>query len=163
LKKQGFSRSAAVDTPKARVLDSSTDFFDNFETLARILEVRAVPDSRLAIVLLVMAATGMAAGLIVLTHILGRVRRTRVDTTPYECGMKPYKRVERHRFSVHFYLVAMLFILFDIEAAFLYPWAVTFNEFDANRLFVLGEMAVFLGILIVGFIYVWKRGALEWE
>jgi NADH-quinone oxidoreductase subunit A len=117
----------------------------------------------LAIVLLVMTATAMAAGLIVLTHILGRVRRSRVDMTPYECGMKPYTRVERHRFSVHFYLVAMLFILFDIEAAFLYPWAVTFKQFAADKLFVLGEMAVFLGILIVGFIYIWKRGALEWE
>jgi NADH-quinone oxidoreductase subunit A len=64
---------------------------------------------------------------------------------------------------VHFYLVAMLFILFDIEAAFLFPWAVTFREFAASRLFVLGEMAVFLGILIIGFVYLWKRGALEWE
>ncbi len=122
-----------------------------------------MPESRLAIVLLVMTATVMAAGLIVLTHILGRIRRSRVDTTPYECGMKPYTRVERHRFSVHFYLVAMLFILFDIEAAFLYPWAVTFKQFAADKLFVLGEMAVFLGILIVGFVYIWKRGALDWE
>jgi NADH-quinone oxidoreductase subunit A len=64
---------------------------------------------------------------------------------------------------MHFYLVAMLFILFDIEAAFLIPWAVTFKEFAANRLFVLGEMGVFLGILVVGFAYIWKRGALEWE
>ena len=83
--------------------------------------------------------------------------------TPYECGMRPYESVARHRFPVHFYLVAMLFILFDIEAAFLYPWAVTFRDFAADKMFVLGEMAVFLGILVVGFVYVWKRGALEWE
>ena len=57
----------------------------------------------------------------------------------------------------------MLFILFDIEAAFLFPWAVTFQNFDANKLFVLGEMFVFLGILVAGFVYVWQRGALEWE
>ena len=122
-----------------------------------------MPESRLAIVLLVLVAVGTAALLLVLSHLLGRVRRSSVDTTPYECGMRPFERVERHRFSIHFYLVAMLFILFDIEAAFLYPWAVTFKEFSADKVFVLGEMFVFLGILIVGFIYVWKRGALEWE
>jgi NADH-quinone oxidoreductase subunit A len=120
-------------------------------------------DSHAAVVILILTAIAMAGTLLVLTHALGRVRRSRVDTTPYECGMQPYKRVERHRFSVHFYLVAMLFILFDIEAAFLFPWAVTFKQFAGNKMFVLGEMAVFLGILIVGFIYVWSRGALEWE
>jgi NADH-quinone oxidoreductase subunit A len=122
-----------------------------------------MPESRLAVVLLVLVAMGMAAFLLVLTHLLGRVRRSTVDVTPYECGMRPYETSDRHRFSIHFYLVAMLFILFDIEAAFLWPWAVTFKQFAANKLFVLAEMGVFLGILIVGFAYVWKRGALEWE
>jgi NADH-quinone oxidoreductase subunit A len=119
--------------------------------------------SRLTVVLLLLTAVGMAGGMLALTHLLGRVRGSRVDRTPYECGMKPFEYVERHRFSVHFYLVAMLFILFDIEAAFLYPWAVTFRSFSTERLFVLGEMAVFLGILVAGFVYVWRRGALEWE
>jgi NADH-quinone oxidoreductase subunit A len=119
--------------------------------------------SRLTVVLLLLTAVGMAGGMLALTHLLGRVRGSRVDRTPYECGMKPFESVERHRFSVHFYLVAMLFILFDIEAAFLYPWAVTFRSFSTERLFVLGEMAVFLGILVAGFVYVWRRGALEWE
>ena len=122
-----------------------------------------MPESRLTIVLLALVTVGMAAFLLVLTHILGRVRNSTVDVTPYECGMKPYKRTAGLRFSVHFYLVAMLFILFDIEAAFLWPWAVTFKEFAADKLFVLGEMVVFLGILVVGFVYVWKRGALTWE
>lgn len=120
-------------------------------------------DSRLTIVLLVMTAVGLAGGMHALTHLLGRVRGSTVDRTPYECGMAPYERVKKHRYSVHFYLVAMLFILFDIEAAFLFPWAVTFRDFAADKMFVLGEMAVFLGILVVGFVYVWKRGALEWE
>ena len=90
-------------------------------------------DSHAAVVILILTAIAMAGTLLVLTHVLGRVRRSRVDTTPYECGMQPYRRVERHRFSVHFYLVAMLFILFDIEAAFLFPWAVTFKQFAAQQ------------------------------
>jgi len=85
------------------------------------------------------------------------------DTTPYECGARPFQPVDKHRFSVKFFLVAMLFILFDIEAAFLIPWAVTFKGFAADKLFVLGEMAVFLFILVVGYLYLWWRGALEWE
>jgi NADH-quinone oxidoreductase subunit A len=120
-------------------------------------------DSRLTVVLVLVVVTGVAASILILTHIFGRVRRSPVDRTPYECGMKPFEYVERRRFSIHFYLVAMLFILFDIEAAFLIPWAVTFQGFAADKLFVLGEMFVFLGILISGFAYLWKRGALEWE
>jgi len=90
-------------------------------------------------------------------------RKPRTDMTPYECGARPFDPVSKHRFSVKFYLVAMLFILFDIEAAFLIPWAVTFKGFAANKAFVLGEMAVFLGILVAGYLYLWWRGALEWE
>ena len=114
-------------------------------------------------VILICTAAGLAGVMLALTHVLGRVRHSRVDKTPYECGMTPFGRVANHRFSMHFYLVAMLFILFDIEAAFLFPWAVTFQGFAADKMFVLGEMAVFLGILVVGFVYLWKRGALEWE
>ncbi|HXV77219.1 MAG TPA: NADH-quinone oxidoreductase subunit A [Candidatus Polarisedimenticolaceae bacterium] len=120
-------------------------------------------DSRLTVLLVLLIAGGMAGALLALSHLIGRVRGSVVDQTPYECGMKPYEYAERRRFSIHFYLVAMVFILFDIEVAFLFPWAVTFRTFDADRLFVLGEMFVFLGILIVGFVYLWKRGALEWE
>ena len=124
-------------------------------------------ESRLTVVLLLATAIGMAGGLLVVTHLLpvlvNRRKVKKIDESPYECGMKPYRRVERHRFSIHFYLVAMLFILFDIEAAFLFPWAVTFRDFAADKMFVLGEMGVFVGILVIGFVYVWKRGALEWE
>jgi NADH-quinone oxidoreductase subunit A len=97
----------------------------------------------------------------VLSALLGRVRRSRTDLTPYECGMRPYEASEDKRFSVKFYMVAMLFILFDIEAAFLYPWAVTLRSGD--RMFVFVEMSIFLGILVLGYIYVWRRGALEWD
>jgi len=132
-------------------------------------------DNLLPVLALVTASFGAALAMLATTHAVDWLRRSgskigrwfgtavKVDLTPYECGMPPYEPVVRHRFSVHFYLVAMLFILFDIEAAFLYPWAATFHEFADNRLFVLAEMGVFLGILVVGFAYVWKRGALEWE
>jgi len=124
-------------------------------------------ESRLTVVLLLANAVVLAAGLMILTHLLpkwfNRGKGKAIDDSPYECGMSPYDRIDKHRFSIHFYLVAMLFILFDIEAAFLFPWAVTFRDFAADKLFVLGEMGVFLGILVIGFVYVWKRGALEWE
>jgi NADH-quinone oxidoreductase subunit A len=122
-----------------------------------------VTDSLVPVLLIVGVSTAMATSMILLSHFLGRPRRSVVDRTPYECGSTPFDQARKHRFSVHFYLVAMLFILFDIEAAFLFPWAVTFRDFAASKLFVLGEMIVFLGILVVGFVYLWKRGALEWE
>lgn len=120
-------------------------------------------DSLLPVVMLIGMSTLVAGSMLVLSFLMGRPKRSAVDRTPYECGSTPYERVQSHRFSVHFYLVAMLFILFDIEVAFLIPWAVTFQDFAANKVFVLVEMTVFLGILIVGFAYLWKRGALEWE
>ena len=120
-------------------------------------------DSLVPVLMVLGLATTISATMIVLSFILGRPKKSAVDGTPYECGATPYETARKHRFSIHFYLVAMLFILFDIEAAFLVPWAVTFRQFSADRMFVLGEMAVFLGILIIGFVYLWKRGALEWE
>ena len=120
-------------------------------------------DSLVPVLMILGVATVVAASMIVLGYFLGKPKRSAVDSTPYECGSTPFEHARKSRFSVHFYLVAMLFILFDIEAAFLFPWAVTFRDFSANKLFVLGEMAVFLGILIIGFAYLWKRGALEWE
>ncbi len=120
-------------------------------------------DSLIPVVLTIVVSVTVAASMLVLSWLLGRPKKRQVDTSPYECGMPPADRVEKHRFSVKFYLVAMLFILFDIEAAFLIPWAVTFKEFASFKLFVLVEMFVFLGILVAGFAYVWKRGALEWE
>ena len=120
-------------------------------------------DSLVPVVLALAAAVAVAASFMVLTHLIGRPKVSQVDRTPYECGSRPFTPMQTHRYSVKFYLVAMLFILFDIETAFLYPWAVTFRGFAGDALFVLGEMAVFLGILVVGFVYVWRRGALEWD
>ena len=120
-------------------------------------------DSLVPILMIIGMSTVIATSMLVLSYLLGRPKRSVVDGSPYECGSTPYDPARKNRFSVHFYLVAMLFILFDIEAAFMIPWAVTFRDFAADKLFVLGEMAVFLGILIAGFAYLWRRGALEWE
>jgi len=120
-------------------------------------------DSLVPALLMLMASVAVASSMLLLSWLLGKPKKSVVDTTPYECGIVPLDQVEQHRFSVKFYLVAVLFILFDIEAAFLYPWAVTFQGFASAKMFVLVEMMVFLGILIVGFLYIWWRGALNWE
>ena len=120
-------------------------------------------DSPVPLLMIIAMAATIGIAMLILSALLGRPRNSQVDTTPYECGMAPDERLVKHRFSVKFYLVAMLFILFDIEAAFMIPWAVTFRQFAADKVFVLVEMMVFLGILIAGFAYVWARGALEWE
>jgi NADH-quinone oxidoreductase subunit A len=120
-------------------------------------------DSLLPVFLTVCASVLVAGSLLAVGWLFGRPRRARVDTTPYECGVPPVDPIARHRFSVKFYLVAMVFILFDIEVAFLWPWAVTFRSFAEQKGFVLVEMVVFLGILVAGFLYLWWRGALEWD
>jgi NADH-quinone oxidoreductase subunit A len=104
------------------------------------------------------------AGLVVLVLLfiaqtLGPKAINPVKAEPFESGNPP-KGDARIRFSVRFYLVAMVFLIFDLEVVFLYPWAIYFRQLG---LFGLVEMAVFLGILTVGYIYIWKKGALEWD
>ncbi len=108
-----------------------------------------------------LGASVVALVLIGLSALLGPRRPTAAKIAPYECGVAP-EGSARERFPVKFYLVAMLFIVFDIETIFLYPWAVTFRESGAMMLFNLGEMAVFVAILLVGYVYVWRRGGFEW-
>ena len=101
----------------------------------------------------------LLAGVIVtLSWLIGYRKPTRAKLSPYECGMTPQGDA-RERFSVKFYLVAMLFILFDVEAVFLYPWAVILREL---KMFGFWEMLVYIGIVLVGFFYVWKKGVLDW-
>ncbi len=97
-----------------------------------------------------------------LSHVLSTYRRTPTKIAPYESGM-PVLGDARERFSVKFYLVAMLFIVFDIETVFMIPWAVAFNQLTAISGILIIEMFVFILILAVGYIYVWKRGALQWD
>ncbi|HXF96211.1 MAG TPA: NADH-quinone oxidoreductase subunit A [Gemmatimonadales bacterium] len=104
-----------------------------------------------------------AFGMIAASHLITRRRPTPAKDTPYESGMPPLG-TGHERFSVKFYLVAMLFIVFDLETVFLIPWgAIYFGETGVGMGFLLVEMAVFLAILAVGYVYVWKRGALEWD
>lgn len=109
----------------------------------------------------IMMAVAVVFG-IVLANInkwIGPKRPTAEKLSTYESGMEPV-RTARERFSVKFYLVAMLFIVFDIEIVFMYPWAVKFKELG---LFGFVEMLVFIAILLVGFVYVWRKGALKWD
>ena len=103
-------------------------------------------------------AMGIAVGMVALSALLGGRRPSRVKAEPYECGMTPTGDA-RGRFSVKFYLVGMLFILFDVEVVFLYPWAVVFRELG---MFGFYEMLVYIGVILVGFLYIWKKGVLDW-
>ena len=117
-----------------------------------------------AIAVIVMLATLIALIAIGLGTLFGPKKDTKAKNIPYESGILPYGEGTR-RMPVRFYLIAVLFILFDIEVIFFLPWAIVLREFtDAGKgLFILGEMVVFIVILLVGYVYAWKKGALEWE
>jgi len=116
------------------------------------------------VIILALVAAAFAGGTLIASVVFGKLgRRNKVKDTPYECGMLPIGEGSS-RLSVKFYLVAMLFILFDIEVVFLYPWAVVYKEMlltNANLIF--GSMLSFLGILFVGYIYALKKGAFDWK
>ncbi|HKD53492.1 MAG TPA: NADH-quinone oxidoreductase subunit A [Steroidobacteraceae bacterium] len=117
----------------------------------------------LPILIFLIVAAGVAVALLTLGTGIGRFftrfPHDRDKLSPYECGFDAYEDT-RMKFDVRYYLVAILFIVFDLEIAFLFPWAVALGKIG---LFGLIAMAVFLGILVVGFIYEWKKGALEWD
>ena len=104
-------------------------------------------------------AFGVAGAIVVLSYFVGQHKPTRAKVSPYECGVQPIGDA-RSRFSVKFYLVAMLFILFDVEAVFLYPWAVILRR--ELKMFGFFEMLVYVGLVLVGLFYVWKKGVLDW-
>ncbi len=103
----------------------------------------------------------IAAALVALSYLLGKRVKDKVKDQPYECGITPVGDA-RERFSVKFYLVAMIFILFDIEAIFLYPWAVIYKTFE-NKLFAFSEMLLFVLLIVAGFFFIWKKGVLDWS
>jgi NADH-quinone oxidoreductase subunit A len=104
-------------------------------------------------------AMAIAGGMLGASYFFGKRVRNRVKDMPYECGIVP-TGTARERFSVKFYLVAMIFILFDIEAVFLYPWAVVYRQL---KLFAFFEMLLFIILILCGFFYIWKMGALDWS
>jgi len=114
------------------------------------------------VLILLAAGTVIGGVIILLSHLAGpKLGNPRKDQ-PFECGVPPVGD-SRRRVSVRFYLVAILFLLFDVEAVFFFPWAVVFRKYLAINSFILVEMGFFVGILLVGFIYVLRKGALEWE
>ncbi len=117
----------------------------------------------LPVLLHILVAIGFAAGALVVSVILGKAgRRTKIKDSAYECGMIPQGETQP-RFSVKFYLVAMLFILFDLEIVFMYPWAVVYRESIVESKTILWSMLSFVSILMVGYIYALKKGALDWK
>jgi len=103
-------------------------------------------------------ALGIAGAIVTLSYFIGQHKPNRAKVSPYECGVQPIGDA-KSRFSVKFYMVAMLFILFDVEAVFLYPWAVMLREL---KMFGFWEMFVYILIFLVGLFYVWKKGVLDW-
>jgi len=116
-------------------------------------------ENYLPILIFILVGIGVGVGPMAIGFLLGPHRPDSEKNSPYECGFEAFEDA-RMKFDVRFYLVAILFIIFDLEIAFLFPWAVVLDQIG---LFGLLAMAVFLGILVIGFIYEWKKGALEWE
>jgi NADH-quinone oxidoreductase subunit A len=119
----------------------------------------------LPLVFQILVAIGLAGFMVGASYFLGRHRRNKTKLSAYECGMDPVGDA-RGRFSVRFYMVAMLFILFDVEAVFMLPWAVIYRRLPAitgSRFFGFWEMFVYLGFVAVGLFYVWKKGILNWS
>ncbi len=111
------------------------------------------------ILLQFLVVIALGAGMLGLSALIGVKRPSREKLSPYECGMPPVGNT-RERFSVSFYLIGMLFILFDVEAVFLYPWAVVYKSL---KWFGFAEMFLYIVILLAGYIYIWKKGALDWS
>jgi NADH-quinone oxidoreductase subunit A len=116
-------------------------------------------DTYAPLLLMFALACGLAGALVVVSTLVGRHKRTREKDQPYECGIRPTGDA-REPFSVHFYMVALVFILFDIEAIFLYPWALVYHDLN---LFGFVEMVLYIAILLAGYIFLWKKGALDWN
>jgi len=122
----------------------------------------------ISIIVLMVIAAIVAAGMIVGNALLGPSKTNPSKLEPFECGCRPSsdpKEAGRRRFSVKFYLIAILFLLFDIETVMLYPWAVVYDDFTAQGLAMLMfvEMFIFVGVLAIGLWYLWKKGGLEWD
>ncbi len=117
-----------------------------------------MPSAYIPIAIFVVVATGFAVLTLLIAGLVHPKKYNKVKLEPYECGIEP-ETDARDRYSIRYYLVAMLFVIFDVETVFMFPWAVIF---DKLLLFGLIEMFVFIFILVVGYYYAWQKGALEW-
>jgi NADH-quinone oxidoreductase subunit A len=111
--------------------------------------------------LFVLVAVTFGLAVVVVSAFLGPRKRVKSDLSPYECGIEPVEK-SSNRFDVKFYLIALIFLLFDLEVVFLFPWAVTFRELSVYGPLMMIEMGIFLGILMLGLFYVWKKDLLNW-
>ncbi len=118
-----------------------------------------VPQSYLPILILILAGTAFGVGSLLVGSLVRPSRPYHAKLLPYESGAPTFSDA-RAKFPMRYYIIAMLFVIFDIETVFLYPWAIVFNELG---LFGLVEMLLFIAILLVGYFYAWKKGALEWD
>jgi NADH-quinone oxidoreductase subunit A len=125
---------------------------------ARVRRPSPMISAYIPIAIFVVVATGFALFTLVFSSLLHSEKYNKVKLEPYECGIEPVTDA-RDRYSIRYYLVAMLFVIFDVETVFMFPWAVIF---DKLLLFGLIEMLVFIFILVVGYYYAWQKGALEW-
>src|SRR5579872_2341758 len=146
MKAAGLRAAAFLDTPQTEC----------YKTTA-FLPPR-MPSDYIPIAIFVVIATGFALFTLVVSGLISSRRYNKVKLEPYECGIEPLTDA-RDRYSIRYYLVAMLFVIFDVETVFMFPWAVIFNKL---LLFGLVEMIVFIFILVVGYYYAWQKGALEW-
>ena len=127
-----------------------------------ILGDTPIYENYLPILALMVLATLVPLAILAITHVLGPRKPSERKLSVYESGMPPVGDAHP-KFSIKFYIIGMLFILFDIEIVFMYPWAVIYKQWISTSTFILIEGLVFIGILLVGYIYAWKKGALEWE
>ncbi len=120
-------------------------------------------DNYQAVIIQLLLVAGFAATMLIVSVLVGKAgKRNRMKDSAYECGMLPIGEAQP-RFSVKFYLVAMLFVLFDIEVVFMYPWGVVFRDLVAQNMMVFWSMMSFIGILTVAYVYALKKGALRWN
>lgn len=119
----------------------------------------SIPSDYLPIAMMLVVAVGFVLTVMIATHLLGPNRSSVKKLETFECGIEPQGNA-RIPFSIKYFLIAILFVLFDVELIFMYPWAVNFKELG---MFGFVEMLIFLGLLLIGFFYVLKKGALKWE
>lgn len=123
------------------------------------MEAQSTAVNYLPIIFQMMVALGFVVVTMIVTHLIGPKRKTSEKLTPFEAGIESIGNA-RQPFSIKYFLVAILFVLFDVEVIFMYPWAVNFRDFGLNGMI---EMFIFMGTLLLGFFYIIKKGALDWE